>query len=129
MAFPDNRLSRLIKAARKVFLYLLGSTGANPPIGAKVAVTRNKSLVESDASQPVDRSCLSEDFEELVPVEGTVHLHTDLGVFLDVQGGRRVFIPEHFMSLADRHCEPGQTVTLRVLRSFATQEGFTSRSK
>jgi hypothetical protein len=33
------------------------------------------------------------------------------------------------MSLADRHFEPGQTVTLQVLRSFATQEGFTSRSK
>jgi hypothetical protein len=89
-----------------------------------MVVTRSKFLIESDASQPVDRSCLSEDFEELVPIEGVVHLHTDLGVFLDVQGGRRVFIPERCMSPADRHFEPGQAVTLHVLRSFATREGL-----
>jgi hypothetical protein len=28
------------------------------------------------------------------------------------------------MSPADRHFEPGQAVTLHVLRSFATQEGL-----
>jgi hypothetical protein len=71
---------------------------------------------------------LSEDFEELVPVEGIVHLHTDLGVFLDVQGGRRVFIPEQFMFPPGRYLEPGQTVTLQVLRRFATQERLIGRS-
>jgi hypothetical protein len=57
-----------------------------------------------------------------VLVSGVVHLHTSLGMFLDV-GERRVFLPELYCGDASlRRFAPGEVVTLQVVRSFAEEE-------
>ena len=58
---------------------------------------------------------------DFVAFTGEVHLHTALGIFLDVDG-RRVFVPANFISRTFHRFTPGQTVTIEVLRSFAEQE-------
>jgi hypothetical protein len=61
------------------------------------------------------------DFDGFVPIKGVIHLITSLGVFLDVED-RRVFVGIHCMQPIDERLEPGATVTLQVVRSFAEQE-------
>jgi hypothetical protein len=65
------------------------------------------------------------DLEDLVSVEGVVHLATTLGVFLDIQG-RRIFVPVNCMETPSqvRTFKPGETVTLQVVRRYAEQEGL-----
>jgi hypothetical protein len=64
---------------------------------------------------------LADSYNDFVSVDGIVHLFTDLGIFLDVQG-RRVFVPGHCMEPAFRRFRQGDVVTLRVLRSYAERE-------
>jgi hypothetical protein len=63
--------------------------------------------------------------EDVVSVEGVVHLATDLGVFLDTQG-RRVFLPANCMGTPAQPqiFEPGKVVTLQVFRWYAKQEAL-----
>jgi hypothetical protein len=65
------------------------------------------------------------DLEDLVSVEGVVHLATTLGVFLDIQD-RRIFVPVNCMETPSqvRTFKPGEIVTLQVVRRYAEQEGF-----
>jgi len=62
-----------------------------------------------------------EDPKQSVSVTGVIHLHTSLGVFLDV-GERRIFIPQFFTSTLLRRYAPGEVVTVNVPRSFAEEE-------
>jgi hypothetical protein len=51
--------------------------------------------------------------------EGVVHLATELGVFLNINGnGRRVFLPANCMGAPAQAqiFEPGKVVTLQVFR-------------
>jgi hypothetical protein len=64
---------------------------------------------------------LAESYNDFVSLDGIVHLFTDLGIFLDVQG-RRIFVPGHSMEPVFRRFRQGETVTLRVLRSFVERE-------
>jgi len=59
--------------------------------------------------------------EELIPISGVVHLHTSLGVFLDVKG-RRVFVPSVKTLSALRRLRAGDFVTLQVNREYALRE-------
>jgi hypothetical protein len=63
--------------------------------------------------------------EDLVSVEGVVHLASELGVFLDTQG-RRVFLPVNCMGMPAQAqiFEPGKVVTLQVFRWYAKQEAL-----
>jgi hypothetical protein len=60
-----------------------------------------------------------------MPVRGVVHLSTELGVFIDVQG-RRVFVPSDDTLSALRRLKPGEVVTLQINRNFALREGLAS---
>jgi hypothetical protein len=60
---------------------------------------------------------------EFVPVRGVVHLVTDMGVFLTVQG-QRVFVAALSMQTPKRIPQPGEAVTLHVSRPYAEQQGF-----
>jgi hypothetical protein len=66
---------------------------------------------------------MAESDGDYVPITGIVHLHTTLGVFLEIQG-RSVFVPDVHMEPARRRYAPGEISTLRVRRSFAKQEGL-----
>ena len=59
--------------------------------------------------------------QQFVSVTGMIHLHTSLGVFLDV-GERRVFVPQAFTSTLLRRYAPREVVVVQVLRSFAEEE-------
>jgi hypothetical protein len=64
------------------------------------------------------------DLGNLLPVAGLVHLTTDLGLFVEIQG-RRVFVPANFMMLpAPRELRAGELVTVLVSRRFAEREGL-----
>jgi hypothetical protein len=63
------------------------------------------------------------DLEDLVTVDGVVHLATSLGVFLET-GGCRVFLPANCMAPSSRGLEAGQTVTVQIARRYAEQEGL-----
>ena len=62
-------------------------------------------------------------FDDLVPVEGVIHLVTDLGIYVETQGGV-FFVPPHCMASPDRKYVPGETVTLQLLRRFAMHVGL-----
>jgi hypothetical protein len=53
-------------------------------------------LDQSSVLAPVSLLMFEKDLEDLVSVEGVVHLATTLGVFLDTQG-RRIFVPVNCM--------------------------------
>jgi hypothetical protein len=63
--------------------------------------------------------------ERFIPVRGVVHLSTELGVFIDVQG-RRVFVPSDHTLSALRRLKPREVVTLQINRNFALREGLAS---
>jgi hypothetical protein len=56
-----------------------------------------------------------------VPITGVIHLHTALGVFIDL-GQRRVFLPNFYTATFDRRFLPGEVATVQVLRSYAEEE-------
>jgi len=62
--------------------------------------------------------------EELIPVRGVVHVSTDLGVFLDVKGRRRIFVPSGQTLSALRGLRAGDMVTLQVNRDYALRGGL-----
>ena len=65
---------------------------------------------------------LGNDLDDLLPVTGLVHLPTDLGHFLEVQG-RPVFVPANFMMLPTRRkLSVGEVVTVLVSRRFTERE-------
>ena len=66
---------------------------------------------------------LSENFADCVLIEGVVHLLTDLGVFLVVDG-RRVFVAKQCMKPVYGRLAVGNIVVLQVGRSYSMQEGF-----
>ena len=67
------------------------------------------------------------DLEDLVSVEGVVHLATAPGVFLNINGnGRRVFLPALCMATLPQIFTRGETVTIQVLRWFAEKESLVS---
>jgi glycosyltransferase involved in cell wall biosynthesis len=62
--------------------------------------------------------------DDLLPVAGLVHLATDLGLFVEIQG-RRVFVPANFKMLpAPRELSAGEPVTVFVSHRFAEREGL-----
>jgi hypothetical protein len=69
------------------------------------------------------RVLASNDADDFVPIEGVVHHVTDLGIFLDISG-RRVFVGRNCMEPLVQPPKPGETITLRVPRWFARQEGL-----
>jgi len=63
--------------------------------------------------------------EDLVSVEGVVHLATALGVFVNINGnGRRVFLPANLMATLPQTFIRGEAVTIKVARWYAKQEGL-----
>ena len=58
---------------------------------------------------------------DFVSIIGLVHLSTDLGTFLDVQG-RRVFVPTGYMDASSRRFATGEMVTIAVDQAFAERE-------
>src|SRR5262249_54074598 len=62
--------------------------------------------------------------DDLLPLAGLVHLATDLGLFVEIQG-RRVFGPANFTMLpAPRELSAGEPVTVFVSHRFAEREGL-----
>jgi glycosyltransferase involved in cell wall biosynthesis len=67
---------------------------------------------------------IGKDLENLLPLAGLVHIATDLGLFVEIQG-LRIFVPSNFMMLpAPRKLSPGESVTVLVSRRFAEREGL-----
>jgi hypothetical protein len=62
---------------------------------------------------------------DFISLEGVVHLHTDLGVFLDLED-RRVFIAAQCMVPVYRPLRSDESVILQVTRTYAEQEGLVS---
>jgi hypothetical protein len=64
--------------------------------------------------------------EELIPVPGVVHLSTDRGVFLDMKGRHRIFVPSGQTLSALRRLRAGDFVTLQVNRDYAVRNDLTA---
>jgi len=65
----------------------------------------------------------SENPADFVSIEGVVHLLTDLGVFL-VVNGRRVFVAKQCMKPIYGRLAVGTIVVLQVARWYSMQDGF-----
>ena len=65
----------------------------------------------------------SEDPADFVSIEGVVHLFTDLGVFL-VVNGRRVFVASQCMKPVYGGLAAGTIVVLQVARWYSMRKGF-----
>jgi len=65
----------------------------------------------------------SENPADFVSIEGVVHLLTDLGVFL-VVNGLRVFVAKQCMKPIYGRLAVGTIVVLQVARWYSMQEGF-----
>jgi hypothetical protein len=63
--------------------------------------------------------------EQFVSIVGVVHLYTDLGTFIDLEEGRRVFVPTGFMQSPSRQFTTSETVAIAVDQAFAKRERLT----
>ena len=67
---------------------------------------------------------LGNNLDDLLPITGFVHIATDLGSFLEVQG-QPVFVPANFIvSPTPKKLSAGEVVTALVSRRFAEREGL-----
>jgi hypothetical protein len=93
---------------------------AKPPYkDVNCRVPRARDRTDSGESKALP----SKDADDFVSIEGVVHHVTSLGIFLDIHG-RRVFVGQNCMEPLEQPPKPGETVTLRVPRWFARQEGL-----
>ena len=76
--------------------------------------------VTADSTEPAPQS-LHMHADDFVKVTGFVDHCTSLGIFLDV-AGRRVFIPGNCSATPSQTYQPGDPVTLLVVRRLAERE-------
>jgi len=80
-----------------------------------------KEIVDPSQRKNGLRAMLESTPEDLVSVQGVVHLATTLGVFLDT-AGRRVFLPAICITTLPQTFTRGEAVTIKVARWYAEQE-------
>jgi hypothetical protein len=78
--------------------------------------------MKDDSKKSVEEMHMVDDFD-FVPIAGIIYQLTALGAFLEV-GTRRVFLPDNCLLSTTRGFQPGEVVTLQVLRTFAKRKNL-----
>jgi hypothetical protein len=98
------------------------------PLGISFGEAPNPNTAQkiSSACARMDRAYVQPTMHsnnDYVPITGKVLLRTSLGAFLEIEE-HRVFIPSSCMLFPFEALRPGEMVTLRVLQSYAIEQGF-----